>query len=257
MTDLRQAKSDGFIENAPHFNSVLNAIDDEEITPILHELIEASSLPLREVEKDFAVDSTGFGKGQFFRYYTAKYKHDQYQHDWMKAHVMVGTATHVVTAIRITDRDQHDAPEFKPLVEKTTAKFTVKEISADKAYSSYANLELVESKGAVPFIPFKSYAVGHTKNQTWNRLYHYFAMNREEFGAHYHKRSNVEAAFSMLKRTLGNRVRARTQVAQVNGVLLKILCHNIRCLIMAMHELGIDPQFSRIGGGLRPQIGAY
>lgn len=73
--------------------------------------------------------------------------------------------------------------------------------------------------------------------------------NRDEFAAHYHKRSNVEATFSAIKRVFGDSVRSRTFPAQVNEVLLKVLCHNIRCLIHAMHELGVDP-------GFRPVVGA-
>lgn len=68
-------------------------------------------------------------------------------------------------------------------------------------------------------------------------------MNREEFAAHYHKRSNVEATFSAIKRVFGDSVRSRIRAAQVNEVLLKILCHNIRCLVHAIHELGVEPMF--------------
>jgi hypothetical protein len=42
------------------------------------------------------------------------------------------------------------------------------------------SLPLSESKGGVPFNPFKSYAVGTTKSETWNRLHHYYALNRTE-----------------------------------------------------------------------------
>jgi len=38
-------------------------------------------------------------------------------------------------------------------------------------------------------------------------------------------------------------VRSKNKTAQVNEVLLMILCHNIRQLIFAMFELGIDPTF--------------
>jgi len=39
-------------------------------------------------------------------------------------------------------------------------------------------------------------------------------------------------------------VRSRTDVAMKNEVLCKILCHNLCCLIQAMHELGIQPDFT-------------
>ena len=44
---------------------------------------------------------------------------------------------------------------------------------------------------------------------------------------HYHKRSNVETAFSMIKAKFGGVVRSKTPVAQMSEVLVKILCHNI------------------------------
>jgi transposase len=59
----------------------------------------------------------------------------------------------------------------------------------------------------------------------------------------YHKRSNAESTFSAIKRVFGDAVRSRTHVAQVNEVLLKVLAHNIRCLIHTMAELGITPSF--------------
>src|SRR5205814_10099931 len=44
-----------------------------EVTPILHELIVRSSLPLRSVELDFAIDSSGFSTNKFERWYDEKY----------------------------------------------------------------------------------------------------------------------------------------------------------------------------------------
>jgi transposase len=112
--------------------------------------------------------------------------------------------------------------------------------------------------GGVPYIPFKTNSVAVTRSKkrkpsaTWTRLYHYFALNREDFLAHYHKRSNVETTFSMMKRVFGGSVRAKTETAQASEVLLKVICHNIRCLIHAMHELGIEPML----GGLSDSTAA-
>ena len=42
----------------------------------------------------------------------------------------------------------------------------------------------------------------------------------------------------MIKAKFGAAVRAKTFTAQVNEVLVKVLCHNIVVLIQSMYELG-------------------
>lgn len=54
---------------------------------------------------------------------------------------------------------------------------------------------------------------------------------------------NIETAFSMTKVKFGAAVRSKSDVGQVNEVLCKVLCHNICVLVLAMHELGIEPIF--------------
>jgi transposase len=70
-----------------------------------------------------------------------------------------------------------------------------------------------------------------------------FTLREDEFLASYHRRSNVESAFSAIKRKFGGGVRSKAFTAQVNEVLCKILCHNLTVLVHAMHELGIEPRF--------------
>ena len=60
-------------------------------------------------------------------------------------------------------------------------------------------------------------------------MFHYFKFNRDEFLNHYHKRSNVESTFSMIKAKFGDFVRRKTDVAMTNEVLCKVLCHNLCC----------------------------
>jgi transposase len=67
--------------------------------------------------------------------------------------------------------------------------------------------------------------------------------HRQDFMRAYHKRSNVESSFSAVKRVFGDFVRSKVKTAQINEVLFKILCHNIRQVIFAMFELGIAPTF--------------
>jgi len=75
------------------------------------------------------------------------------------------------------------------------------------------------------------------------QMFHYFMFRKEEFLQHYHKRSNVESTFSMMKRKFGDALRSKTDTAMVNETLCKVLCHNLVVLIHETYELGIDPIF--------------
>ena len=52
--------------------------------------------------------------------------------------------------------------------------------------------------GAMPYIAFKSTHTGRGGG-LWAKMFHMFHFNQAEFAAHYHKRSNVESTFSMIK----------------------------------------------------------
>ena len=119
-TDLHEAHADGHIGSTPHFNSVSRYLSDPRLTPILKELVTVSSLPLKAVETDFAVDATGFSTCTYERWRDAKYGGRMQKRDWFKAHVMCGVKTNVVTAIDISGRTVHDSRLFVPLL-KTTA----------------------------------------------------------------------------------------------------------------------------------------
>ncbi len=242
MTDLREAEMNGHISKAPHYNSIFNYLENPELTPILQELITQSSLPLRSVETDFAADSSGFVTSRFVRWYDHKYGQVREQHDWVKCHLMCGVKTNIVTAVEIHDRNANDSPLLPALVDTTAQNFQMAEVSADKGYASKANADAVVKAGATPFIAFASHHRGNGGG-TWEKMYHYFQFKRTEFLQHYHKRSNVESTFSMMKRKFGDGLRSKTDVAMVNETLCKVLCHNLVVLIHEMYELGIDPVF--------------
>jgi len=57
----------------PSYNSVFRYLEAEALTPYLYELITLSARPLKSIESDFAVDSSGFSTGQFMRWFDVKY----------------------------------------------------------------------------------------------------------------------------------------------------------------------------------------
>lgn len=249
QSDLREAIQRGYISRTLHYNTISKYLEMKELTPYLKELIIESSLPLKAVEKDFAVDSSGFSTVQFKRWFDAKYGKGQTieKREWVKVHLMCGVKTNIVTAVEVSGAHAGDSPYFRPLVETTSKNFfMMQEVSADKAYSSSKNLQLVLVKKAMPYIDFRSNANGKDKRQSsvWKRMYHYYKYNQESFMRSYHKRSNVESTFSMIKAKFGERLRSKTETAQANEVLCKILCHNLCVVIQSMYELGIEVDFS-------------
>jgi transposase len=247
MTDLKDAHAKGYLSQLPSYNSMFDYFNMDMLTPYLQMLIEESSLPLQAIERDFAVDSTGISTNRFVQWMHAKYSdpHLIDKKDWIKVHLICGVKTNVVTAVEITDRYAGDSPRFAPLVNATAQNFVMNEVSGDKAYLSSDNLKAVVNHAALPYIPFKANSIADKKrhSQLWKRMYHYFSYNQERFMQSYHKRSNVESTFSMIKAKFGDALRSKTERAQINEALCKVLCHNICCLIQSMYELGIKPKF--------------
>lgn len=248
-TDLRDAKARGYLAHLPHYNSVFKYLESESLTPYLYKLISLSAAPLKAIESDFAVDSSGFSTGQFVRWLDVKNSTKEERRHWLKLHLMVGTKTNVVTSVEVSDGFEHDYHRFKPLVDHTAKQgFQMKEVSADKGYLGADNLMTTLRHGAIPYIPFKTNSVANSgweaKSQLWTKMYHFYALNRAEFLQHYHKRSNVETTFHMIKSKFGQRLRSRTLTAQINEALCKVLCHNLCVVIQSVHELNIMPEFT-------------
>lgn len=241
-TDLVEAHESGFITKPIPGPKVTAFFEDAYFTPILKNLIGYSARPLRAVERDFAIDSSGFGSTRYERWYDQKYGVTRNRSVWVKAHIASGVKTNVVAAVRILEQHSGDSPQFVPLVKETRRHFEIDEVSADKAYVSLENFEMVAQCGGQAFIAFKSNSTG-LAGGLLEKAYHFFQFIQDEYMQRYHKRSNVESTFSAVKRKFGDSVMSRSDVGMVNEVLCKFLCHNLTCLIQEQETLGIAPVF--------------
>lgn len=237
------------------WKQVLDYFDDTGIAIVLPYLISISALPLKHVEESFAIDSTGFANGRFDRWLNVRTQEDSKKRGWRKCHVVCGVKTNIITSVEITEGKANDSPMFTPLLKDTANLFNVKEISADKGYSSRANLELAKKLGAMPYIPFKkNVKKGKSKGSpTWSKMFEIFTKNYMEFAKHYHKRSNIESTFAMIKRKFGDFCRCKTEKSMDNEILCKVLTHNIVCLIHEIFELKIEIDFKSIAKTLPAQ----
>ncbi len=247
IPDLKDAENKGFISELPCYNSIIKYFGMEMLTPYLQMMIEESSLPLSALEKTFSVDSTGLSATNTFTWHYAKHTEPRLieKKDWLKIHCSVGNLTNIIASVRITEKYDHDSNQFEPLIKATAKNFQMNEVSADAAYLSKANMQTALDHGAYPFIAWKSNSriTDKPDNELWNKLYHWYSLNKEEFLKRYHQRSNSETAFSMIKGKFGGRLRSKTRTAQTNEALCKILSHNLCCLIQSMFEFNIKPEF--------------
>ena len=175
-----------------------------------------------------------------------KYGAERKEADWVKVHICTGVKTNIITAVEIAGQHAGDSPMLPPLVEATARGFKIAEVSADKAYAGNPNFEAVASHGGTLYAAFKANTTGGIGG-LFGKMYHLFNYKREEYLQHYHLRSNVESTISAVKRKFGDSVRSKTDAAQKNEAVCKLICHNLTCLIAAIYELGIVPEFWQDG----------
>ena len=257
MSVMGAAVAAGRMDREPSYSVTIKYFERPDVTPLLRELIRRSALPLRDLEVDFAQDSSGFASTAYNRWFDHKWGKGatgpKKQVKWAKLHLMCGVLTNIVTVADATPSQSADSPYMVDFVRVTAENFHIREVSGDMAYSSRANLHAVADVGGTAYIPFKTGSVAvptrrgkpneRRRDALWEQMYHLFTLNEAEFNRHYHKRSNVETVFHMIKAKFGDKVRAKTDTAMVNEVLMKVLCHNVCVLIRAMYTMGITPVF--------------
>ncbi len=59
------------------------------------------------------------------------------------------------------------------------------------------DFDAVDGVGGTLYAAFKSTATGSVGG-LYGMMFHYFALNKEEYMSHYHRRSMVESTFSMI-----------------------------------------------------------
>jgi transposase len=241
------------LRHVPNYMVASRALNRPEANHVLYHLLSLSAAPLVGLEDGGVVapDSTGIQTTSFGAWREEKHGESR-KKKWLKVHAIVGTKTHVIMRAYVTDQNSGDAPEFGSLLQGTIEDgFRPSAVVADKGYLSAANYALAGSLGLESYIPFRAGTLsnevnrirGVRKPESWVKAYHLFQANRAEFDRNYYRRSNVESVFSALKRKLGENIRSRNPIAQVNEVLCKLIAYNLTVVIHEMFENGIAPGF--------------
>ncbi len=249
QSDLKLFNEVGCMSSEIPFNTLLDHMEKQELKGIFKELIEISALPLKQIESDFAIDSTGFSTSRYRTFFNMKHGKEGKWKQFRKCHAVCGVKTNIITSVDITEGYVSDSTRFVPLAQDTARNFEIRNFCADKGYLSGENFATIKELGGQAFIPFKSNSVGssHSHNpfrSYFKSAYKFFKENREEYLQKYHMRSNIESSFSMIKRRFGNNVKCKKETSQDNEILSKVLAHNICCLVQEIFLNHIDIDFN-------------
>ena len=252
--NLSSRRAKGFLEfllkfkviNAkiPCFKTLCNYRENLLISNLLDELIIESSKPLKEIEHDFATDATGIKTKLFSSWYSLRCKKEIKKRDHLTIHITTGVKSNIVPALNVEIKSGNDNKIFREHVDKTTENFDVYEFSGDGKYWCKENCRKVFEVGAKPYFKvWKNWSGKSRGCMPWKIMNLESKNNPEEYGKHYHKRSNVESTNHSKKVLHGNAVYSRLLSARINEETLRWINHNINVLNRAKHEWGITPHF--------------
>ena len=227
----------------PQFNTVSLFLRSEWLTPLLLELVTVTACPLKGLEREFAVDGTGWSTRWYDRWLDHRLASESDRQQWVKLHLVVGVKTNVIARAAISPGSHHDHPYFRPLVIETAKHFDVETVVADLGYSSRSNYQLGGELGLQVRIPFKENTRPPSNDGSeWSKNLRYFQQNYDQFMSEYHPRSNVESTNSSVKRVLPEKLRAKGFDGQTNEALVKLIAYNLRVLAREvwMRDIPLD-----------------
>ena len=168
QTGIQRAAVDGYISNAYTHNVGTNFLNTPETTDLLRALISESARPLRNIERTFAPDSSGFSTCTHDRWQDDKGSPERARAHYVKTHILVGVKSHIITAAAASVEPVADISMLRPLLEETRgAQFTVEELVADAAYLSGPILEWLRETGIEAWIPFRANSKFHYDESLW------------------------------------------------------------------------------------------
>jgi hypothetical protein len=206
---------------------------------------------LAGLETSFAIDSTHFPTCHKRKWFDLKKDKAKEKRTTYKAHISSGVNTNIIAAIKVTpDQGEKgseedrigDATQFPYLVAETAGRFRVLEVLADAAYCSALNFKIAKQVGAEFITRFTKRDKGLSGGDYTEAFLFQWEQPKEHF-RRYGKRNNVESTNSAIKREFPGKLLFRTHQAIVNEILCRALIHNIYCLNMAKHVLGVEIKF--------------
>lgn len=228
------------LKKIPHFSTFQKAaarlLVSRRVQLLLDETIIAAKQHrvMRNTVTLAAIDGTGFESRHISSYFVKRrerscktgYQTTTYTR-FPSANILCDCDSHMVLGVLTGRGPGPDDPYFKPTLKQAARRTKIGTLTADAGYDSEAaHVYTREVHGARTIIPAtrgrptKNRLRGYWRNRMKTRF------NKTTYG----QRWQVETVNSMIKRTMGSALRARSYWAQSREITLRILTHNIMIL---------------------------
>ena len=150
---------------------------------------------------------------------------------WLKLHAAVTCVLKAIPSMEVTDGEVQDSSQLGALLDSLPLD-DVEAVTADAGYLSRHNCDLIEAKGAKPYIKLKKNikVIRAWGSRAWVNMILEWRRDPEAWNRKYHMRSSAESAFSAIKRKFGHRLASIRKDMQRKELMTKVLAYNINIL---------------------------
>lgn len=150
-----------------------------------------------------------------------------------KLSLSVDTATHLIIAAQARTGMGSDAPDFLPLLRSSKRRWPrLRTVLADAGFDSHENHRFARRKLKVQTLIKTGCGRPTSKPlRSWYRRLMQKKLKGSQKGKPYAKRAQAETVNSMMKRNLGDHLRARSPEGRKFEQMLRVITHNISLLL--------------------------
>jgi transposase len=136
-----------------------------------------------------------------------------------------------IPSMEVTDGTVNDASQLGALLEGLPLD-DIEAVTADAGYLSRHNCDLIEAKGAKPYIKIKKNieVIRAWGSRAWVNMILEWRADPKAWNRRYHVRSSAESAFSAIKRRFGHRLGSIRKDLQRKELMTKVLAYNLNIL---------------------------
>jgi len=240
----------------PNYKTLERAYEDPDVISLLNEAFFLTQLPVKDLERDFALDGTCHpttikqnwesSKDEILRLAESERRSgakERKRHEFEKTVLAVGTTFKIIASFsRTSSPFSNESPYLRPLLEDVIELYAmVAKVCVDSGLLSRDNCTLIEKAGALPrMFPKKDSSIKTKGSPAWRRMMVEFIEDTQAWLREYHSRSIAETVNSTMKRMFVVPLRKKLVERKATELLARIVVYNLRQLVYLKYTKGIE-----------------